>query len=62
MDCFTCKVKMAEGMVSNNVWTEGLVGEINKKATWTIGLGKKVIAFRCSKCGKVEFYTEEKEL
>lgn len=61
MKCPTCKVEMTEGMVEKSIWTEGLLGKINKATTWAMGLGKRVIAYRCPKCGKVEFYTEERE-
>ncbi len=61
MNCSNCKIEMTEGIVSKSVWTEGALGTLNKATVFTMGLGKRVINYRCRKCGKIEFYTEEKE-
>lgn len=60
MNCPNCKVEMEEGFTNGIVWqkariwgTVGLAKLFNKST-------KRVIAWKCSMCGKIELYSELK--
>jgi hypothetical protein len=53
-------VEMEKGYFDNGMWNNGVIRNVIFGATAVFKLGKKVIAFRCPNCKKIELYTEEK--
>ena len=58
MKCPKCGGEMEEGVIEGIIWYGGKLGKLSKWATSGFGLGKKVSAWRCFNCGKIELYSE----